>query len=654
MDRLLRGFLADYPSTPILLLSQFSSGIDQLLIERVLEPALRADVETGRLAVRAMLPKPIPEYAAPTEAGPGVVELLERTGNATASPPAWSGFDHEDPGDAEAREVRPYRRANAHIVRHAHVLLAFWDGLPLGAGAAVRSGGTAEVVAWSLRGLPREYLGTASPVTRPDASPVVHVVTPASNHPPNPAVPALRCYLLRPSRPERSETGELELSSPYGPARVALDLGRPLARGTIAEFLDMPALLEIDQFNAMAYDPRTISRHDRAASDLLSERDMATLPDALREVLGSLQDVHRRATYLAGVHKRDFLRTVRIIHLGGMLAVVGFELHHAHGAWAAAYPVALLSYAGMLLVTWAAAARSSRRMERLFFDLRTLAETLRVQFYWLLCGVPRIVADHMGRVRRNPLDWVGLVSRSLTLPPRDGSSWDHPPIERWRHVYYRWVRRQLRFFAREHRRGKSQGDRYHRASLALLASSIASALLLSAVEILKAQSFHEYLSRGLLAAAALGGAGWAAVASWRRRQRHELHWSWIALGIMFLLVATAHFVPRHAMLGTHGDAEGLMEYGLATVATLLAGAGIVHSYGEKQAFTAHARRYLSARAPFFLARAAWKQAVADRVLTSAEQSDLTRLYEELGEYALAENDEWLLTHLERPLEPSIP
>ena len=47
--------------------------------------------------------------------------------------------------------------------------------------------------------------------------------------------------------------------------------------------------------------------------------------------------------------------------------------------------------------------------EAKYQDYRALAEGLRVQFYWSLCGLADDVADHYIPMQRDELDWIGMA-----------------------------------------------------------------------------------------------------------------------------------------------------------------------------------------------------------------------------------------------------
>jgi hypothetical protein len=57
-------------------------------------------------------------------------------------------------------------------------------------------------------------------------------------------------------------------------------------------------------------------------------------------------------------------------------------------------------------------------------DYRAIAEALRVQFYWRVCGIQYQVADYYLTDQRDELEWIRLVTRCGDLPPHQVASSD--------------------------------------------------------------------------------------------------------------------------------------------------------------------------------------------------------------------------------------
>jgi hypothetical protein len=88
-----------------------------------------------------------------------------------------------------------------------------------------------------------------------------------------------------------------------------------------------------------------------------------------------------------------------------------------------------------------------------FQDYRTIAEGLRVQYYWKLAGIEESVANNYLKEQRSELDWIrhGLRGWSMPFYKNERSFADLPPIlnrERWSLIISGWVDDQYKYFAR--------------------------------------------------------------------------------------------------------------------------------------------------------------------------------------------------------------
>lgn len=101
-----------------------------------------------------------------------------------------------------------------------------------------------------------------------------------------------------------------------------------------------------------------------------------------------------------------------------------------------------------------------------YLAYRSLAESLRVQFFWKLAGVGETVTMHFKGRDFRALDWIRSaadVAWRLTgthlgeaQPPGDWRCWRHC-------VRRQWVADQRRYFIRSHRREVSRRDRHEHA-----------------------------------------------------------------------------------------------------------------------------------------------------------------------------------------------
>ncbi|EDN65627.1 hypothetical protein BGP_0309 [Beggiatoa sp. PS] len=98
----------------------------------------------------------------------------------------------------------------AYIARHSHILLALWDGIPLG-----KSGGTSEVVQFKLTGqmkdLPKDYKPQHNePLDTAETGPVFHVMTSRKSGKPLDTVGNIR--ILLPNNEQKIDLEEWDSS----------------------------------------------------------------------------------------------------------------------------------------------------------------------------------------------------------------------------------------------------------------------------------------------------------------------------------------------------------------------------------------------------------------------------------------------------------
>jgi hypothetical protein len=230
-----------------------------------------------------------------------------------------------------------------------------------------------------------------------------------------------------------------------------------------------------------------------------------------------------------------------------------------------------------------------REYQKKFHDYRALAEALRVQVFWTLLGLQDPIERVYLYKQRGELEWIRRVLAWWRLEdetrfPRHGQS-TVGQAKLKSLVLRRWIDGQREYFSRSAKRQRRRSQLCKRAGLAFLILS-------------------------LVAAAGLGLYEGAAL----RQPGHGL-------------------LPQQSIL-------------ILVLAMFLSLAALAVAYGEKMAFSEHARQYAATSQLFDGA----KKEIQAGPLT---EGDLTR-FRHLGEEALRENGDWLLIHRDRPLEVIVP
>ena len=359
------GLRAAYPALPVVVMSALAEGGDRWVAHCALD-----------LGMDLVAPLPLPperyiEDFADLASRDEFVALCAAAQVRVLPQPAGA-----EPGDREHH----YARVGVFIASHCQVLLALWDGRP-----SEGVGGTADVVGFHLSGemsgLP---LADAPPnlLAEDDSDLVFHLACPRARDP----VPQTLTsrWLLR--------SGERPGTEPMPPGYQRL-------------------FRQLQEFNLDA--ARHAGAIARSGGSLLGSAEAAALPASAR----AIDHLFVHADWLA-VHYRQRVRSSQwFLHLlavvTGLVFLVYSEFERSSGHLAA-----LL---GLFAIGWAVARVADRRAwHRRYLDYRVLAEGLRVQFYWLMAGVPaidrvRFAYDSFLQKQDVELGWIRHVMRVAAL-----------------------------------------------------------------------------------------------------------------------------------------------------------------------------------------------------------------------------------------------
>ena len=159
-----------YSNSPLQLFSPLADGADRL----VAEVALAQNVQ---LLVPLPMPQELYEIDFQTATSKKEFEALLEQATEVFELSLLEGNTPENIRQYGEARSKQYALVGAYIARHSHILLALWDGIPLG-----KSGGTSEVVQFKLTGkmkdLPKGYKPQHNePLDIADTGPVCHVIT---------------------------------------------------------------------------------------------------------------------------------------------------------------------------------------------------------------------------------------------------------------------------------------------------------------------------------------------------------------------------------------------------------------------------------------------------------------------------------------------
>ena len=363
------------PGRDLVLMSALAEGADRLVAEVALELGLPLTV---------VLPMPralyLGDFASAgsradferlCEAATDLFELPVTPGNTPATV--------QEPGPNRARQ---YAQLGVFLSAHCHVLLALWDGKE-----SVETGGTAQVVRFHQDDLMPGYTprAAASRLTlTDDESDLVHHVVCSRDRPDGAPAAGLRpleaWWFTRDERTPRAA----ELPPRY-----------------------RQIFVRTGEFNVdMQRHAASIARE---GYPLLDPERATSLPAGLRDI----DEIFTAADWLAMHFQRRTLFTMRASHVFVLLIGITYV---SYTDVVASRLLLLVLLAQMLVaggLGWLAARGAWFRK---YLDYRTLAEGLRVQFYWAAAGVTsgnvtKFAHDNFLQMQDPDLGWIRNVMR---------------------------------------------------------------------------------------------------------------------------------------------------------------------------------------------------------------------------------------------------
>jgi hypothetical protein len=700
--------------TPIVVLSSLAPGVDTLVAEAALYYAAERGAD---VTVRAPLPFPIEGglFRRSSSFHPGehpeswtakerrFDRLVERLGKQDGFEVHRDLFcvalDNDLEGDpatdlaVPARRRLRYRAAGEFIAAQCHLLLAIYDEAfdePEGRRPDLHdftASGSAVIVEAKRSGLAYELLAVSNNFAWADNGPV------------------LRIPIHRKENKVAAASGQpctrpLAMLHPYDLCPEAVRDGTPghPKSQRAGDVLFRRIVHYQEEFNAL---PPATGEDDELAKALRTDPGAALPPNALAlaQGLAPLAALRRRAATLS--RELDARRQRLLVRMLLLIAVAAMGLgtfehwhdasaHHppepvpppwlTHGALSWTQVGLLLTTLLALLASGIAYHRHVRsHTERRRHDARALAEGLRVQLYWCLCGTGcSASADYMQR-QRGELDWIRHVIAAAAFP-----------LERWwrgflaltaaeRHAllavtHRRWIGEQREYFAGKVDALDRRAHRLHRWAWGCGAAGLISVVFLLAAEVSPRIAHYIQLHHwprvgGVLLA-------WGAVvllrAWWCERGQHGHEpeeesaarrfapwlfarrriWG-LGLGLAALVIGLPPVFDGLPIQWPDWHNWWVILTGLA----LLAG-GLCLAWAERNFLAEQSRQYAAARDLFACADRRLAH-LLERLAAAADGTPACRrllaeihdLLHQLGCEALDENAEWLILHRARPLEP---
>ena len=364
-----------YPDRAITLMSALAEGADRLVAEEALDIGI---------PLVAVLPMPREHYVQDF-AAPGSPEEFDRLCDAAAdvfglplvvavggTPAAGAGVDRE----------AQYAQCGVFLCAHCHILLALWDGKP-----SAQVGGTGQVVHFHHHDVMLGY-GAPAPASRlaltDDESDLVYHLVCSRDRPDG--APAEG---FEPLSVSWFTTDELNPRTAEMPARHRRVFERSSEFGR-------DAALHAEEIGQGGY-------------PLLTDAQAVRLPAGLTDI----NRVFCAADWLAVHFQKRFMLTLRVSHacvfLTGLAYISYTDFYSTR--------LFLFMVLGLMLAATGINRMAGRgAWHRKYLDYRTLAEGLRVQFYWAAAGVTsgnltKFAHDNFLQMQDPELGWIRNVMR---------------------------------------------------------------------------------------------------------------------------------------------------------------------------------------------------------------------------------------------------
>jgi hypothetical protein len=368
-----------YPGRLVAVMSPLAEGADRLVAEEALALGLPLHVPLPMPRALYVLDfkssESVEQFDRLCAAAVEVYELPLTPGNTVAS--------IREQGKNRSRQ---YAQAGVFLCAHCHVLLALWDG-----NESHQLGGTSQVVRFHQYDVMPGYtpLATASRLTlADDESDLVYHIVCSRDRPDGAPAPGL---------------------VPLDASWYTTDEQHPRVR-------EMPLRHRqvFGRANEFSRDAQAnADRIDQERYPLITPEQARTLPPGLLDI----NQVFCAADWLAIQYQKRVVFTLRATHVCALLTGLAY-ISYTDLESTALLILAILGLMGAAAVVSFFANRGA--WHRKYLDYRTLAEGLRVQFYWASAGVTsgnvtKFAHDNFLQMQDPDLGWIRNVMRAAGI-----------------------------------------------------------------------------------------------------------------------------------------------------------------------------------------------------------------------------------------------
>jgi len=402
IENLFKDLAVRYPNSPVYLFSSIAEGADRYVANIFLDLKEKNEDYKERFELIVPMPFETEEYKNDfSEASDREFEELLKK----AKRSFCVGYDGK-----EIDRPQQYLKTGKLVADSSLILIALWDG------EAGKKGGTADIVKHKITGdddtvaeSTFEYDGTV---------------------------------FILPSKRAKSPYQV----SPGISNKEALSLNHILKDPVLKDALEKIEEINSDSFNIEQ------SEFEESQSYLYNTPEKLSMPQKLILKWYSIMD-------LLSLHfrKRDILITICLFLLG-LFLIIALEAYSniIFERWILVIAMIILVFATLVYFY----SRSTNNHKKYLYN-RTLAEALRIQFYWNIAGINRNVSDYILRIHRKEFTWVKHILSAVY-----GISYNNGSIssETINDLTVNWVKNQSGFFESAIRKMTKQISFYHMIS----------------------------------------------------------------------------------------------------------------------------------------------------------------------------------------------
>jgi len=375
----LNRLLSHYPERGVTVMSSLAECADQLVAEEALQ-----------LGIPVIVPLPMPREIYVTDFGTAAAreKFMNLLSQATEifELPVIPGNTAESIADHGDDRTRQYAQLGVFLCAHCHILLALWDGK-----YPEKIGGTGQVVRFHHEDVMPGYIPsseTSRLILADDESDLVYHIVCSRDRADGQPADGLQALSGSWFTTDESSPRTDRLSKRH---KNVFDHTREFSR------------------DAKQYEDRI----KQEAWSLIDDAKAGELPAGARDI----DHVFRTADWLAIHFQKRFLLLLRSTHVLALLMGVMYIAYsdvYAARAFIIAFVVFFLIAAAIQKLGGKFA------WHRKYLDYRTLAEGLRVQFYWAVAGVrsdsvSKFAHDNFLQMQDSDLGWIRNVMRVAGL-----------------------------------------------------------------------------------------------------------------------------------------------------------------------------------------------------------------------------------------------